>query len=43
MDIQLIDGLGLPYAPGAEARLLDAELDPPFNTAWQAFVALFPV
>jgi hypothetical protein len=42
VDVQLIDGLGLPYAAGAEAGLLDLALDPVFNNAWQTFVALFP-
>ena len=42
VDVQLIEGLGLPYAPGAEAGLLDSALDPIFNNAWQAFLALFP-
>ena len=42
VDLQLIDGLGMSYAPGAEARLLDADLDPAFNDAWQAFAATFP-
>ena len=42
VDLQLIDGLGLPYAPVAEAGLLDPALDPIFNIAWQGFVALFP-
>ncbi|MDM0109871.1 S8 family serine peptidase [Variovorax sp. J22R24] len=42
VDVQLIEGLGLPYAPGAETNLLDGALDPLFNTAWQAFVAQFP-
>src|SRR5437773_6797606 len=42
IDVQLIDGLGLPYAPGAEAALLDPNLAPEFNDAWQAFVAAFP-
>lgn len=42
VDLQLIDGLGLPYAPVAEAGLLDPALDPTFNIAWQGFVALFP-
>jgi hypothetical protein len=42
VDVQLIDGLGLPYEPGAEAGLLDEGLDPAFNDAWQAFVAAFP-
>src|SRR5215471_13365312 len=42
IDVQLIEGLGLPYAPGAESGLLDASLDPLFNDTWQAFVASFP-
>jgi hypothetical protein len=42
IDVQLIEGLGLPYAPGAEAGLLEATLAPEFNHAWQAFVAAFP-
>ena len=42
VDVQLIDGLGLPYAAGAEAGLLDLALDPIFNIAWQGFVSLFP-
>ena len=42
IDVQLIEGLGLPYAPGAEAGLLDASLAPEFNDAWQAFVAASP-
>ena len=42
VDVQLVEGLGLPYAAGAEAGLLDAALDPIFNDAWQAFVATFP-
>jgi hypothetical protein len=41
VDLQLIEGLGLPYAPGAEAALADASLDPIFNEAWQALVAVF--
>lgn len=36
VDLQVIDGLGLPYAAGAEAALLDGVLDPVFNLAWQA-------
>ncbi|SEF12728.1 Subtilase family protein [Rhizobiales bacterium GAS191] len=42
VDLQLIDGLGLSYAPGAEAALLDPSLDPVFNDAWQALVGTFP-
>lgn len=42
VDVQLIEGLGLPYAPGAEAGLLDSALDPFFNDTWQAVVAVFP-
>lgn len=34
VDLQLIDGLGLPYAPVAEAGLLDPALDPIFNITW---------
>src|SRR6202022_1928819 len=41
VEVQLVEGLGLPYAPDAEAGLLDAALDPIFNGAWQAFVATF--
>jgi len=42
VDLQLIDGLGLPYAPVAEAGFSDPFLDPVFDIAWQGFVALFP-
>jgi hypothetical protein len=42
VNVQLIEGLALPYTPGAEAGLLDASLAPEFNDAWQAFVAAFP-
>lgn len=42
VDVQLIEGLGLPYAPGAETGLLDVALDPLFNDTWQAVVAVFP-
>jgi hypothetical protein len=42
VDVQLIEGLWLPYEPGAEDGLLDVALDPAFNVAWQTFVALFP-
>ena len=42
VDLQLIDGLGLPYAPVAEAGFADPLLDPVFDIAWQGFVALFP-
>lgn len=41
IDVQLIEGLGLPYVTGAEAALLDPSLDPAFNDAWQALVADF--
>jgi hypothetical protein len=41
VEVQVVDGLGLPYVPGAEAALLDEALDPVFNDAWQAFVATF--
>ena len=42
VDVQVIEGLALPYVPGAEAGLADPGLDPLFNAAWQAFVAAFP-
>jgi hypothetical protein len=42
VDVQLIEGLGLPYVPGAEAGLLDPALDPLFNDTWQTVVAAFP-
>ena len=42
IDIQLIEGLGLPYAPGAETGLSDESLVPLFNDAWQVFLAAFP-
>ena len=42
VDLKLIEGLDLPYTPGAEAGLLDSALDPIFNAAWQAFLGLFP-
>jgi len=42
VDLQLIEGLGLPYVPVAEAGLADPALDPIFDIAWQGFVALFP-
>lgn len=42
VEVELIEGLVLPYAPGAEAGLLDARLNPVFNDTWQAFVATFP-
>ena len=42
IDVQVIEGLGLPYAPGAESGLLDESLAPLFNDTWQAFVASFP-
>jgi hypothetical protein len=42
IDVQLIEGLGLPYVTGAETELLDAGLDPIFINAWQAFIAAFP-
>src|SRR5262245_28437159 len=41
VEVQVVEGLGLPYVPGAEAGLLDEALDPVFNDAWQAFVATF--
>jgi hypothetical protein len=42
VDVQMIQGLGLPYIPGAEIGLLDRELNPLFADAWQAFVDTFP-
>lgn len=42
IDLELIDGLGLPYVAGAETALKDAPLDPMFDDAWQALLALFP-
>ena len=42
VDVQMIEGLGLPYVPGAELGLRDPELNPLFNDAWQAFVNTFP-
>jgi len=42
VEVQLIEGLGLPYTSGAEGALLDSGLDPVFNDAWQAFVIAFP-
>jgi len=42
VEVQLVEGLGLPYTAGAEVGFLDAALDPIFDVAWQAFVATFP-
>jgi hypothetical protein len=42
VDVQMIQGLGLAYLPGAESGLLDPELNPLFADAWQAFVDTFP-
>jgi len=42
VDVRLIEGLGLPYAPGAEVGLRDSALDTLFNDTWQAVVAAFP-
>jgi hypothetical protein len=42
VDVQLIEGLALPYVTGAESGLLDSSLAPEFNDAWQAFIADFP-
>src|SRR5262249_33154220 len=42
VDVELIDGLGLPYAAGAEAALSDAALDPAFALTWAGVVAPFP-
>jgi hypothetical protein len=42
VDVQVIEGLGLPYVPGAEAALADPALDPLFDAAWQALLVSFP-
>ncbi|MFL5607680.1 MAG: S8 family serine peptidase, partial [Gemmatimonadaceae bacterium] len=42
IDVQIIDGLNLPYVIGAESALKDARLDPVFDDTWQAFIALSP-
>ena len=42
VDVQLIDGLGLPYIAGAETGLADPQLDPLFDAAWQGLLAAFP-
>ena len=42
VDVQLIEGLGLPYAAGAEAALLDGALDPHVQHRLAGFVAQFP-
>jgi Subtilase family len=42
VDVQMMEGLALPYVPGAEAALADAALDPMFNAAWQGLLAAFP-
>jgi hypothetical protein len=42
VDVQVIDGLALPYLPGAESGLSDPALDPSFLTAWQGLLATFP-
>ncbi len=42
VDVKVIEGLGLPYEPGAEAGLLDEDLDPLFHDAWEGLVAEFP-
>lgn len=41
VEVQLVEGLGLPYTAGAEVGFADAALDPIFDAAWQAFVATF--
>jgi Subtilase family len=42
VDVQLIEGLALPYVAGAETALADPALDPMFDAAWQALLATFP-
>jgi subtilase family protein len=42
VDVELIDGLGLPYAAGAEAALSDAALDPAFALTWSELLTTFP-
>jgi hypothetical protein len=42
VDVELIDGLGLPYAAGAESALADAALDPSFALTWSELLATFP-
>src|SRR5690242_1366143 len=42
VDVQLIDGLGLPYAAGAETALSDAALDPAFALTWAESLTTFP-
>ena len=42
VDVQIIDGLALPYLLGAESGLSDPALDPSFLTAWQGLLATFP-
>ena len=42
VDVQLIEGLALPYEAGAEAALAAADLDPAFTMAWQGLLDTFP-
>ncbi len=42
VDVRVVGGLALPYAPGAEAALTDPGLDPALAAAWAALVATFP-
>ncbi len=42
IDLEVIEGLGLPYIAGAESSLADPILAPLFNETWQDFVAAFP-
>ena len=42
IDIQQIEGLGLPYTAGAEAALEHAALDPMFAAAWDQLLLAFP-
>jgi hypothetical protein len=42
VDVQLVEGLALPYAPGAEAALADNGLDPLFGDWWEWLAVSFP-
>ncbi len=42
IDVQVIEGLALPYEIGAEAALADPTLNPALDEAWQLLVTAFP-
>jgi subtilisin family serine protease len=42
VDVELIEGLALPYVAGAESALADPALDPLFQDSWEWLVAGFP-